>query len=404
MRIKNIPIDQINPAPYNPRIDLQPGDPEYDKLAKVMDEFDLVEPLVWNETTGNLVGGHQRLKILKARGDKQVKVSIVDLPPSKEKALNVALNKTGGDWDAVKLADLLMELDTGDFDMELTGFGEADIRRAVLPTKIEEDEVPEPPTDPVSKPGDLWLLGEHRMLCGDATVATDMEKVMGGGTYQLLVTDPPYGVSYADKNKFLNAIARGNRIQTPIEGDHKKPEEMATFWREVFTIVRTFAADGASYYVTGPQGGDLLLLLLQALSDSDFPLRHMLIWAKNNHVLGRCDYNYKHEPIIFGWVKGAHKFYGTSSETSLWEVNKPHQSKLHPTMKPVELFARAISNSSQPGDLVFDSFLGSGTTLIAAEQLGRKCYGMEISPAYCDVVVKRWENLTGKKAQLEKAV
>ena len=202
-----------------------------------------------------------------------------------------------------------------------------------------------------------------------------------------IVTDPPYGVSYAAKNEFLNVISRGNRIQTPIEGDSQTPEEMSAFWEAAFTHTRTHANPGAGYYVTGPQGGDLLLL---ALKNSGFPLRHMLIWAKNNHVLGRSDYNYKHEPIIYGWVEGAgHKFYGGGGETSLWEVDKPLRSEFHPTMKPVELFARAIKNSTLPDELIYDPFLGSGTTLIAAEQLGRVCYGMEIAPEYVAVILQR---------------
>jgi DNA modification methylase len=202
-------------------------------------------------------------------------------------------------------------------------------------------------------------------------------------------------VSYASKNEFLNALDKGNRVQTAIENDHKKPEEMSAFWVAAFTTVREHMRPGASYYVTaGPQGGDLLLLLL-ALKEGGFPLRHMLIWAKNNHVLGRSDYHYKHEPIFYGWVEGAHTFYGGPSETSLWTIDKPHKSELHPTMKPIPLFAKAIVNSTKSGETVLDPFLGSGTTLIACEQLGRTCYGMEISPQYCQVIIDRWEKFTG---------
>jgi len=236
-------------------------------------------------------------------------------------------------------------------------------------------------------------------MCGDATKKEDVERVMGGEKAALLLADPPYGVSYAAKNEFLNAIAPGNRIQDPIAGDHQSPEDMSSLWRAAFGVARGVVCDGASYYVTGPQGGDLLLLLL-ALRDSGFPLRHMLIWAKNNHVLGRSDYNYKHEPIVYGWVDGAgHKFWGGGGETSLWEIDKPQQSKLHPTMKPVKLFERAIRNSTEADSLIHDPFLGSGTTLIAAEQLGRRCVGLEIEPRYADVVLARWESLTGKMAR-----
>ena len=162
--------------------------------------------------------------------------------------------------------------------------------------------------------------------------------------------------------------------------------------------MRKSAVQGASYYVTGPQGGDLLLLLLLALRESGFPLRHMLIWAKNNHVLGRADYHYQHEPILYGWVEGAaHRFYGTHGETSLWPIDKPLKSDLHPTMKPVELYARALRNSSAPGDIVADIFAGSGTAILAAEQLGRRCYAMELDPTYVAIILQRYLDTTGTR-------
>ena len=168
---------------------------------------------------------------------------------------------------------------------------------------------------------------------------------------------------------------------------------MAVFWGAAFTAIRPALRPGAAYYVTGPQGGDLLWHLLSALRESGFPLRHMLVWAKNNHVLGRCDYQYKHEPILYGWVEGAaHAFYGEPGETSVWEIPRPQRSDLHPTMKPVELIARAIANSSQPGELVLDPFAGSGSTLIAADQLERRCFCIEIDPGYCDVIRQRYDD------------
>lgn len=248
--------------------------------------------------------------------------------------------------------------------------------------------------------GQLWELGEHRLLCGNSTNEKDYLRLMDGDLAALLVTDPPYGVSYASKNEFLNAISPGNRIQVPIVGDHEKPEDMAIFWVAAFTAARAVCKPGASYYVTGPQVGDLLLLLLQSLRQSDFPLRHMLIWAKNNHVLGRCDYNYKHEPIIFGWVEGTHRFYGDHSETSLWEIDKPHKSEFHPTQKPIELFARCMRNSSELGDTVLDPFSGSGTTILGAEQLGRRARAIEIDPGYVAVALERWAGVTGKTPSL----
>ena len=217
----------------------------------------------------------------------------------------------------------------------------------------------------------------------------------------MVFTDPPYGVSYGDKNAFLNTIAPCNRIQEPIKNDHEKPAEMHDFWLKVFNVIGKFTKDCMAYYITAPQGGELLLL--QAIQESEtLALKHMLIWNKNNHVLGRCDYNYKHEPIIYGWKKkGTHHFIGGSKfKTSVWDIAKPQKSELHPTMKPVELVSACLQDNSTEGQSVLDLFGGSGTTLIAAEQLNRKCYMMELDPHYCDVIIARWEKLTGRQAKL----
>ena len=253
------------------------------------------------------------------------------------------------------------------------------------------------------EPGQLWRLGTHALLCGDSRQPEDVARVMGGEQFALMVADPPYGVAYADKNEFLNTFAKGNRIQKPIVADHGTPEAMFELWQQAFSALRPHAAPGASYYVTGPQGGDLLFLLLTALKDAEFPLRHMLIWAKNNHVLGRSDYHYQHEPVLFGWVEGAHAFYGGAGETSLWAIDRPHKADLHPTMKPVELWARAMRNSTKSGDLVVDGFCGSGPSLIAAEQLGRRCRAIEIDPGYVAVSLQRYRDTTGTIPELMEA-
>lgn len=413
-------IKDLKPAEYNPR---KITDEQLERLKKALHEFGDLSGLVFNKRTGNLVGGHQRLKCLPAdaviekkalkvpsrtgtiaegcviiEGEKFVYREI-DWDLQREKAANIAANKQGGEWDDDKLAELLKELsDAPDFDIDLTGFDDNEIS-GILSSIAGEgltdpDEVPDVPTQPHTKPGDLYILGKHRLLCGDATKKADVEGLMDGKKADMVFTDPPYGVSYAAKNEMLNAISRGNRIQTPIEGDHNSPEDMSIFWKNLFTLNAQHMRPGACYYVTGPQGGDLLLLLL-ALKDSGFVLRHMLIWAKNNHVLGRCDYNYKHEPIIYGWIKGSHKYYGPANETSLWEINKPLKSDLHPTMKPIELIERAIFNSSLSGEIINDNCAGSGTAFIACEKTGRICYGMEIDPHYCDVIVTRYCKYTG---------
>jgi DNA modification methylase len=215
---------------------------------------------------------------------------------------------------------------------------------------------------------------------------------MGGELADLWLTDAPYGVSYADKNAFLNNLDNGKRVQVEIENDHKPIKEMYEFWKNVCTCALLAIKDISSYYWFAPQGGDKMMMMM-ALNDSDFAVKHELIWVKNNHVLGRTDYAYKHEPIIYGWKKkGTHKFYGDFC-TSVLEYAKPIKNDLHPTMKPIELLCKLIENSSLKGHLILDTFLGSGSTMVAAHQLNRKCYGMELDPKYCQVIIDRMQKL-----------
>lgn len=202
------------------------------------------------------------------------------------------------------------------------------------------------------------------------------------------MTDPPYGVSYD---------ARGERAM--IENDDGTPEEMHEFWLGAFRQALARCRAGACHYVTAPQGGLMMMMMMMALRDAGWLVKHQLVWIKQSFVLGRADYHYRHEPILYGWKPGAGHFWGGgTAQDSVWEIDRPQRSELHPTTKPVELFARAMRNSSREGELVLDPFSGSGTTLVAAEQLGRRCAAVEISPAYCDVIVERWQNLTGGKA------
>lgn len=376
--------------------------PKYQReaMTNVFNEIGWIQDIIVNKTTGNIIDGHMRAELAVKNKEKLVPVKYVELSDDEERQALITYDPLSAlaeqDNEMVKqlLGDISNNIDMSKFD-----FGK-DVMNSMLPYTDEElDDIPLVPDTPTTKFGDIIQLGRHRLMCGDSTSKEDVGRLMDGKKADLLITDPPYGVSYASKNKFLNTLGKGNRVQTEIENDHKTPEEMSAFWLAALTAIREHMRQGASYYVTGPQGGDLLLLLL-ALKDSGFPLRHMLIWAKNNHVLGRSDYHYKHEPILYGWVDGAHTFYGGHSQNSLWLIDKPHKSDLHPTMKPVALFAKAIENSTKYGETIIDTFLGSGTTLIACEQLSRICYGMEISPQYCDVIVNRWEKLTGKKAKL----
>ena len=381
MNIRKIPIDQINPAAYNPRKDLQPGDPEYEKIKRSIEEFGLVETLVWNKRTGNLVGGHQRLKVLKELGYTEADVSVVDLSEDKEKALNIALNKIQGDWDYLKLKDLLQELDTGEFDLELTGFDMDEIEDLMtqfhVPGEIEEDEVPEPPKEPITKPGDLWILGRHRLMCGDSTSIDDVGKLMNGKKADLVYTDPPYGVNYKSnmsnrfdvlKNDdgFLDFIPclleySKQNIHWYIWTSHN----VYPTWREMFN----------DYY------------------------KHTVIWYKGGGGMGDLEGNYASDYEMALFCHFGRKELNGKRSGAVWEIQKDNNgSYVHPTQKPIALAAKALKHSSNPNEIVLDLFGGSGSTLIACEQLNRTCYMMELDPVYCDVIVQRWENFTGQKA------
>lgn len=256
--------------------------------------------------------------------------------------------------------------------------------------------------------GQLWRLPsrvegqEHLLICGDCTDPVVVARMMGGEKADMFLTDPPYGVSYASKNEWLNAVAFGNRIQTPIKNDHGDIEDIAQdVWLPSFSLALECCCDTSSFYLFMPQGGDQMMMMMM-MNEAGWMPRHELIWLKNNHVLGRADYNYKHEPILYGWKRnGTHKFYG-DFQTSVIEFPKPQSSKLHPTTKPVELIQYLIPNNTQLGQFVYDPFGGSGTTMVASENLGRQCRMIEIEPSYCAVTLDRYERAFNIKPELVK--
>jgi DNA modification methylase len=407
MIIENVPIEKINPAQYNPRKDLKPGDPEYETIKKSIDEFGFVEPLVWNRKTGNLVGGHQRFKILKDRGDKTVPVSVIDMDTTKEKALNIALNKISGVWDKGALQNILLELKAMDFDLSKIGFSADDLLEQfgfgneLTQGNGDPNDAPKVPKKTDIKKGDVYKLGAHELMCGDSADIRQVERFMGPDRADMVFTDPPYGVAIGDKNKFLNTFQKAGRNLENIEGDKLNAGDLKKTLIAVFMNIREIMKDTACIYVTAPQGGDLGLMMLEMMREAGLPVRHVLNWVKNSPTfsMGRLDYEYQHEPIFYTWKK-THKHYGLGQfNTSVWYVDKPRKSKEHPTMKPVELMLNAILNSTKPGQIVADFFGGSGSTLIACQQSNRKCRTMEIESLYCQVIIDRWESFTGKKAK-----
>lgn len=388
MIIEKKKLSELIPADYNPRKDLQPGDPEYEKLKRSLDQFGYIDPIIWNRATGRVVGGHQRLKVLKDSGIEEVECVVVDLDEEHEKALNIALNKISGEWDKDKLSLLITDLQGTDFDVSLTGFDQAeldDLFKYDLKDKVHEDDfdVDEELKKPIfSKSGDVWKLGEHRLICGDSTLSTTYETLMNGRLANLVITDPPYNVNYEGS-------------AGKIKNDNLEENKFYQFLFAAFTNTEKAMADDASIYVfhADTEG----LNFRKAFQDAGFYLSGCCIWKKNSLVLGRSPYQWIHEPVLFGWKKkGKHAWYAGRKETTVWEYDKPKKNGDHPTMKPILLLAYPIMNSSMTGCIVLDPFGGSGSTLIACEQTNRVCYMAELDEKYCDVIVNRYIETVGK--------
>jgi DNA modification methylase len=398
--MKFVSIDSLHPSPWNPRLI---KDARFQSLCKSIEsdpEFMELRPVLATKS-GEIYAGNMRYRAAKHLGWEKVPAIITDISEAQAKERAIKDNNQFGEWDDT-LSVMIDELSKGGVDVSTLGLSESIVDALKEPQVIVEDDVPPVSTEARSKRGELYQLGNHRLLCGDSTNKGDVERLMNGESADLLLTDPPYGLSYVDKNELFNVIDNANRLVKRIENDHKTPEEMYDLWSKTFGIAYASLKDVSSYYVFSPQNGDLFLLLLQALRTSGLQFKHVLIWAKNKPVLSRCDYNYQHEPIAYGWKQdGTHEFYGKGEfQTSVWEYDRPLKNDLHPTMKPIGVLCNAILNSSKERDIVLDLFGGSGSTLIACEQLNRKCYMMEIDPKYVDVIITRWETLTGKKATL----
>lgn len=386
MEIKELSLKELKPAAYNPRKKLKKGDKEYEKIKQSLLKFGYVDPIIVNKDM-TVIGGHQRLTVLKDLDYETAKCVIVNLPKEDEKALNIALNKITGQWDEALLADLLLDLQESDFNLDLTGFEPPeidDILSNVHDKELSEDEfdVEEELKKPtVSRHGDIWQLGKHRVICGDSTKAETYKQLLDDRKANLVVTDPPYNVDVEETaGKILN--------------DNMSDGDFYQFLLSMFTQVENHMEDDASIYVfhADTEG----LNFRKAFKDAGFYLSGCCIWKKNSLVLGRSPYQWQHEPCLYGWKKkGKHQWFSDRKQTTIWEYDRPKSSKDHPTMKPIQLMAYPIQNSSMRGTVVLDPFLGSGSTLIAADQTGRICYGIELDEKFVDVIVKRYIEVTG---------
>jgi DNA modification methylase len=386
-KISELKNDPANARKHSPR--------NLKSIRDSLDVFGQQKPIVV-DSRGVVIAGNGTLEAARELGWEEIDVAVTDLDPAHAQAFGIADNRTAelAEWDTDVLGQLLegMDSDLADIlsidDLELPDSIDGGEQVEGL---TDPDEVPEPPEEPITQTGDLWLLGEHRLLCGDSTSAEDVGRLMDGGKADMLLSDPPYGVSYVGKTK----------ESLTVKNDELDESSLTELIRNAFNNAEAICRSGAYWFATVPPG-PLHLLFAEDWKCRGI-LRQIMVWAKDSLVLGHSEYHYQHEPILFGWIAGDRHKNSDRTRTTLWEYDRPKASREHPTMKPVPLWAQAVTDGSRRGEVVYDPFLGSGTTLIAAEQLGRKCYGMEIDPKYCDVIVKRWEDFTGQTATRETA-
>jgi site-specific DNA-methyltransferase (adenine-specific) len=390
LQVEYVPIDVIKPYENNAKLHPQE---QIEQIKKSIEEFGFDDPIaIWKDPETNedvIVEGHGRLIAAQELGFEAVPIIRLDhLTDEQRRAYMLVHNKltmnTDFDLDILDLE--LEDLELSDIDMSMFGFEL--IAPEELP-EVTEDEVPEPPAEPKTKMGDIYEMGGHRLICGDSTDIGTIERLMDGAKADLLLTDPPYNVDYEGKTK--DALK--------IQNDKMQDDQFRQFLRDAFATADTVMRDGACFYIwhADSEGYNFR----GACHDIGWDVRECLIWNKNSMVLGRQDYQWKHEPCLYGWKSGAgHTWTSDRKQTTVIDMNRPSRSEMHPTMKPIGLFAYLIGNNTKKGDIVLDTFGGSGTTIMACEQLGRRGYVCELDPKYCDVIIERWESFTGKKAVL----
>lgn len=418
MSFDTIKITDIIPAPYNPRTIT---DTEMDKLENSLSTFGLVDPIVINLKNNHIIGGHQRFDALLNNAIKKDNLHELNLirlgdigwvftdtdlkieSPEHEKALNIALNKINGEWDTDKLTELFNDLNLKNFNLEITGFSNIELSELNINLKesltentneiIEDDwDENEEDIEVTVKRGEIYQLGKHRLMCGDSTT-TDLEKLMNNHKADMVFTDPPYLMGFTG-NVNRDGSKSYNSKYGSIKNDKMTREDGDKFILKIFTQIMNY--NKGSYYVCFYRLG--LDYIFRALDTLNNQYKALIIWNKGNHSLSNSDYMSKYEPIVYGWFN-EHNFYGDRSNFDIWDIKRTSKNTLHPTMKPLTLCSKAIMNSSRPNDIVLDLFGGSGSTLIACEQLNRRCYTMELDEKYCTVIINRWEEFTGEKAK-----
>ena len=399
LTIDTVAVSALRPDPANPR---RIGDTALEALTRSIREFGFVDPVIARRADKIVIGGHQRLVAARKLGMREVPVIFLDVTEGQAHLLNVALNKISGSFDDELLARLLADLEgSPGIDLTLTGFDEAEIHKLLIsldarekrdrPETFDLDAALDAATSRSRvRPGEIWQLSDHRLMCGDASTPSDVNKLMGGAKAAAAFTDPPYNVAYGDHG----GQQRGSRRRR-IANDAMPPAQFEAFVR-AWSKNLLAHVDGALYVCMSTKEWPLVS---RVLDEAGAHWSDTLIWVKDRFTLGRADYQRKYEPIWYGWREGAKRHWcGDRDQGNIWEIRRPSVSEWHPTTKPVELAQRAIENSSVASDVVLDFFLGSGTTLIAAERSGRVCYALELDPAYSEVAIARWEAFSGQTA------
>lgn len=382
MQIVEKQIVELKGADYNPR---KISQHDLEALKKSMAEFKCVEPVVVNKD-GTIIGGHQRVRVALELGWSTIPCIFLDIPKVKEKTLNLALNRIRGEWDEERLAIVIedLKLNDGNGDLKLTGFKEIEIG-TVIDKFRESPEENFNPDDvlrkkPKSKRGEIYQLGRHRLMCGDATSRDDVEKLMDGKRADMVFTDPPYGVNYETEGR----NPRWRKDNKSIANDNLGIDQ-EKFWLKGFS---NLMVNGDIYICSAP--GPSMQIMANAAIKAGIEHHQWVIWVKDQLCLGRSHYHYRHEHLFYGW-KGKSSWNKSRTEDSVWEIKRPSKSPDHPTQKPIPLMVKAIKNSSRHQDIIKDLFGGSGSTLIACEQTDRICHMMEIEPIYCDVIRERYK-------------
>jgi DNA modification methylase len=392
MQIEIADINSIKPYENNPR---KLSDTAIEKVAMSLKEYGFRQPIVVDKDRV-IVAGHTRFRASKKLGLKNVPISIIDnLTEEQINAYRIADNRTAeeSEWDNELLKMEIKELEAKDFKLDLLGFNDEQLNNILFEEKqglTDEDEVPETPEEPISKLGDIWKLGNHRVMCGDSTKNEDFDKLMQNEKANVVYTDPPYNINYGN-------IKHEKFKMRDIKNDSMDKFQYREFCTKFIENLKQ-RCDGI-FYCWGAQGKDGRLLF--TILDDYLHNSTTIMWYKDQFTLGRGKYHNQYEPCWFGWNKSGESFIDDRKLVNVWNHKRPKKSDLHPTMKPIELIEIGLTHSTKIDDIVLDCFLGSGSTLIACEKLNRLCYGIELDPKYCDVIIKRWENFTGKKAELE---